>query len=163
MNGGKTKYMLSTIWDTFNVVNDFFFMVPPLPAKMASVWESNIYKCFYGLSRPLSSTSLTRLNCCYTTSLYSLCFHMALDCKDRMQRPWETKVLGIIFLSIWISNDYYIRPNKELYDLFDDMNVFLHTNIQWLHWLRLFVWIEENVPARRVFDAGRKYQTDEII
>ena len=59
-----------------------------------------------------------------------------------------------------IGNDFRLRYNSELYELLNDMNVVQRINIQRLHWLRHVVRMEEDAPARRVFDAvvyGREF------
>ena len=53
-----------------------------------------------------------------------------------------------------ISDDFRIGFNNELYELLNDMDVVQRINIQRLRWLGHVVRIEEDAPARRVFDAG---------
>ena len=53
-----------------------------------------------------------------------------------------------------VGDDFRIRFNSELYELLNDMDVVQHINIQRLRWLGHVVRMEEDAPARRVFDAG---------
>ena len=74
-----------------------------------------------------------------------------------MQLPWECskrKVLRKIFGPIRIGNDYRIRTNQELYELFNDMDIAQRINIQRLRWLGHVVRMDEYAPAKRVFDAA---------
>ena len=53
-----------------------------------------------------------------------------------------------------VGDDFRIRFNSELYELLNDMDVVQRINIQRLRWLGHVVRMEEDAPARRVFDAG---------
>ena len=52
-----------------------------------------------------------------------------------------------------VGNDFRIRFNSQLYELFKDIDVVERINIQRLRWLGHVVRIEEDAPERRVFDA----------
>ena len=62
-------------------------------------------------------------------------------------RVFERKVLRKIFGSVRVGDDFRIRFNSELYELLNDVDVVLR-------WLGHAVRMEQDVPARRVFDAG---------
>ena len=69
-------------------------------------------------------------------------------------RVFEGKVLRKIIGPVRIGDDFRIRFNSELYELLNDMDVVQLINIQRLCWLGHVVRMEEDAPARRVFDAG---------
>ena len=69
-------------------------------------------------------------------------------------RVFERKVLRKIFGPVRVVDDFRIRFNSELYELLNDMDVGQRINIQRLRWLGHVVRMEEDAPARRVFDAG---------
>ena len=68
-------------------------------------------------------------------------------------RVFERKVLRKIFGPVRVGDDFRIRFNSELYELLNDMDVVQCINIQRLRWLDHVVRMEEDAPARRVFDA----------
>ena len=65
-----------------------------------------------------------------------------------------SKVLRKIFGPMRFGDDFRIRHNSELYELLNDLDIVQHINIQRLRWLSHVVHMEEDAPARRVFDAG---------
>ena len=69
-------------------------------------------------------------------------------------RVFERKVLRKSFGSVRVGDDFRIRFNSELYEVPNDMGVVQRINIHRLRWLGHAVRMEENAPARRVFDAG---------
>ena len=66
---------------------------------------------------------------------------------------FERKVLRMIFGPARVGDDYRIRTNRELYELFNDMDVVKRINNQRFRWLGHVVRIDEDAPLRRVFDA----------
>ena len=52
-----------------------------------------------------------------------------------------------------VGDDFHIRFNSELYELLNDIDVVQRINIQRLRWLGHVVRMEEDAPARRIFDA----------
>ena len=66
---------------------------------------------------------------------------------------FERKVLLKIFGTVRVGDDYCIRTNRKLYELFIDMDVSKRINIQRCRWLSLVVRMDEDAPARLVFDA----------
>ena len=69
-------------------------------------------------------------------------------------RLFEGKVLRKIFGPVQVCDDFLIRFNSELYELLNDIDIVQRINIQWLRWLGQVVCMEEDAPARRIFDAG---------
>ena len=65
----------------------------------------------------------------------------------------ERKVLRKIFGTERVVDDYRIRTNRELYELFNDMDVAKRINIQRFRWLGYIVRMNEDAPPRRVSDA----------
>ena len=84
--------------------------------------------------------------------LYGTEFWTLLSTDAAALRVFEgKKVLRKIFGPVRVGNDFRIRFNSELYDLLNDMDVVQRINNQRLgHVVRM----EENAPARWVFDAG---------
>ena len=62
---------------------------------------------------------------------------------------FERKIFG----PVRVGNDYRIRTNRELYELFNDMDVAKRINNQRFRWLGHVVRMDEDAPPRRVFDA----------
>ena len=53
-----------------------------------------------------------------------------------------------------VGDDFRIQSNSEPSKLLNDIDVVQRINIQRLRWLGYVVRMEEDAPARRVFDAG---------
>ena len=66
---------------------------------------------------------------------------------------FERKVLRKIFGPGRLSNDFLIRTNRELYELFNDMDVAKRIYTQLLRRHGHGVRIDEHTLPRRVFDA----------
>ena len=62
---------------------------------------------------------------------------------------FDRKVMRKIFGPVRVGDDYRIRTNRELYELFNDMDVAKRINNQRFHVVRM----DEDAPPRRVFDA----------
>lgn len=67
-------------------------------------------------------------------------------------RVFEKKLLSEIFGPVHIGDYFGIRTNKKLYDLVNEIDVVQRINIKRLRWFGHLVQMEQNVPARRVFD-----------
>ena len=52
-----------------------------------------------------------------------------------------------------VGDDYCVRNNWELYELFNDMDVAKRINNQRFRWLGYIVRMDEDAPPKRVFDA----------
>ena len=71
-----------------------------------------------------------------------------------MQLPGSVRaVLRNIFGPVSVGEDFCIRTNRELYELFSGLDVAKRINIQRLHWLGHVVRMDEDVLSRRMFDA----------
>ena len=117
-------------------------------------------RCYYGLNRQLSSRDLSRTTklTLYKTLilpvlLYGAVAWTVLSTDAAALRVFERKVLRKIFGPVRVGDDFRIRYNSELYELLNDMDVVQRINIQRLRWLGHVVRMEEDAPARRVFDA----------
>ena len=69
-------------------------------------------------------------------------------------RVFERKVLRKIFNPVRVRYDFRIRFTSERYELLNDIDVVQRINIQQLRWLGRVFRIEEDAPARRIFDTG---------
>ena len=58
-----------------------------------------------------------------------------------------------IYGNVRVSDDYRIRTNRELRQLFNDMDVAKRINIQRFSWLGHVVRLDDGALPRRVFDA----------
>ena len=66
---------------------------------------------------------------------------------------FERKVLRKIFGPVRVGDDYRIRTNRKLYELFNDMDVAKRINNQRFRWLGHAVRMDEDATPRRVFVA----------
>ena len=66
---------------------------------------------------------------------------------------FERKVLRKIFGPLRVGDDFRIRTNDELYELYNDMDVVQRVNVQRLRWVGHVVRMDDEAPAKRVFDA----------
>ena len=64
---------------------------------------------------------------------------------------FERKVLRKIYGPVRVGDVYRIRNNRELYELFNDMDVANRINNQRFRWLGNVVRMDEDTPSRRVF------------
>ena len=69
-------------------------------------------------------------------------------------RVFERKVLRNILKPRRVGDDFRIRFNSELNELLNAIDVVQRINIQRLRWLGHVVRMEEDAPARQLFDAG---------
>ena len=72
-------------------------------------------------------------------------------------RVFERKVLRKIFGPVRVGDGFCIRYNSDLYELLSDLDVVQCINIHRRLWLGHVVRMEEDAPARWVFDAGISY------
>ena len=72
-----------------------------------------------------------------------------------MQLPWEysREIDAQYFYLVRVGDDYRIRSNRQLYELFNDMDVAKRINNQRFCCLDHVVRMDEDAPPRRVFDA----------
>ena len=178
VNEGKTKYMLSTCREsqrhgttislggyTFERVKEFVYLGSAVNSKNNVSLEIKrritlANRCYYGLSRQLSSRALSRRT---KTTLYKTLILPVLlygaeawvvtQSDAAALGVFERKVLRKIFGPLRVGDDYRIRMNHELYELYDDIDVVQRISQQQLRWLGHVVRMDENAPARKVFDA----------
>ena len=62
-------------------------------------------------------------------------------------------MLRNIFGPVSVGDDYRIRTNRELYELFNAMHVAKRINNQRFRWFGHVVRLDADSPPRRVFDA----------
>ena len=75
-------------------------------------------------------------------------------CQASMQLPWEcSREKCKLFCLVRVCDDYRIRTNRELYELFNDMHVAKRINIQRFRWLGHVVRMDEDASLKRLFDA----------
>lgn len=77
-----------------------------------------------------------------------------LDTKDAAALGvFERKVLRRIFGPLRVGDDYRIRTNRELYELYEDVDIVKRITTQRLRWLGHVVRMDENSPAKKVFEG----------
>ena len=69
-------------------------------------------------------------------------------------RVFERQVLRKIYGVVRVDDDFRIRFNSELCKLLNNIDVMQRINIQSLRWLGYVVSMEEDAPAKPVFDVG---------
>ena len=105
-------------------------------------------------TQPYSLSERIKLIICQISHEPSVTIHeTSTSCKEYW-RVFERKVLRKSFGPVRVGDDFRIRFNSKLYELLSDMDVVQRINIQRLRWLGYVVRMEEDAPARRVFDAG---------
>ncbi|XP_060665609.1 uncharacterized protein LOC132797867 [Drosophila nasuta] len=72
-------------------------------------------------------------------------------------KVFERKILRKIFGPVRIGDDFRIRMNHELYELYDDVDVVRRITIQRLRWLGHVMRMDEESPAQKVFEARVDY------
>ncbi|XP_062141894.1 uncharacterized protein LOC133849872 [Drosophila sulfurigaster albostrigata] len=149
---GKTKYMLSTSRETrrldshvvpdsytFEVVKEFTYLGTAINTKNDVSLEIKrritlANRCYFGLKAwVVSITDAAALG------------------------VFERKILRKIFGPVRIGDDFRIRMNHELYELYDDVDVVRRITIQRLRWLGHVVRMDEESPAQKVFEARVDY------
>ncbi|XP_062127293.1 uncharacterized protein LOC133839668 [Drosophila sulfurigaster albostrigata] len=117
-------------------------------------------KCYFGLSKQFNSRALSRRT---KTTLYKTLILPVLlygaECWTVTQSDaaalgvFERKILRKIFGPICVDDVYRIRYNHELYELYGDVDVASRVKSQRLRWLGHVARMDEDAPARKVFDA----------
>ena len=64
---------------------------------------------------------------------------------------FERKILRKIFGPVRVGDDYRIRMNHELYELYGDIDIYRRITIQRLRWLGHVARIGEEAPAKRKY------------
>ncbi|XP_043064095.1 uncharacterized protein LOC122320085 [Drosophila ficusphila] len=117
-------------------------------------------RCYFGLSRHFNSRALSRQAkiSLYKTLILPVLLYGA-ECWTVVQSDaaalgvFERKILRKIFGPICVGDAYRIRWNHELYELYGDVDVVSRVKIHRLRWLGHIARMEEDAPARKVFDA----------
>ncbi|XP_060665561.1 uncharacterized protein LOC132797804 [Drosophila nasuta] len=117
-------------------------------------------RCYFGLSRQFNSRALSRRT---KTTLYKTLILPVLlygaECWTVTQSDaaalgvFERKILRKIFGPICVDDVNRIRYNHELYELYGDVDVANRVKSQRLRWLGHVARMDEDAPARKVFDA----------
>lgn len=178
VNEDKTKYMLATNKQSsrlgshvtvagysFEVVKDFVY----LGSSMTSTNNISVEiqrritlanRCYFGLSRQLSSRALSRRTKLrlYTSLILPVLLYgseaWTLAAADEKNLgTFERKILRRIFGPLCVDGGYRRRMNHELYELFGDIDIVRRVKLQRLRWLGHVVRMDEQAPARRVFES----------
>ena len=67
---------------------------------------------------------------------------------------FERKVLRKIYGPIFADGEYRRRMNSELYNLYNDVEIVSRVKLQRLRWLGHVVRMDEEAPARKVFETA---------
>ena len=117
-------------------------------------------RCYFGLNRQLSSRALSRRTklTLYKTLIIPVLLYGAeawtLSAADEKSLgTFERKILRKIFGPICIDGEYRRRMNIELYELYDDVELVRRVKLQRLRWLGHVVRMDEQAPARKVFET----------
>ena len=181
VNEDKTKYLLSSnkqsahsrigthvTVDSYNfeVVKDFVYLGTSINTDNNVSLEiqrriSLANKCYFGLSRQLSSKVLSRRTklTLYKTLIMPVLTYGAeawtmTTSDEATLGVFERKILRKIFGPLHVGNgEYRRRWNDELYELYDDIDIAQRIKIQRLRWLGHVVRMDTNAPALKVFDA----------
>ena len=179
VNEDKTKYMLSTTKEaartgsnitvdsyTFEVVQEFVYLGTSININNNVSLEIQrritlANKCYYGLNRQLSSRALSRRTklALYKTLIIPVLVYGAeswtLSAADEKSLgTFERKVLRKIYGPIFADGEYRRRMNSELYNLYNDVEIVSRVKLQRLRWLGHVVRMDEEAPARKVFETA---------
>ena len=115
-------------------------------------------KCYFGLSKQLCSRVLSRKTklTIYKTLILPVLLYGAetwvLSDRDKQALGvFERKILRKVFGPVKIHDEYRIRYNHELYELYADIDVLQRINVQRLRWLGHVVRMKDGAPAKEVF------------
>lgn len=179
VNEDKTKYMLSTVKEAarigshvsvdaynFEAVNEFVYLGTSITNtnNVSSEIKRRITlanRCYYGLNRQLSSRALSRRTklSLYKTLILPVLLYGAeawtmTAADEQSLGTFERKILRKIFGPICVDGEYARRMNHQLYELYDDVDLVRRVKIQRLRWLGHVVRMDEETPARKVFDSA---------
>ena len=150
---------------TFDTVKEFIYLGSVITIKNYVSLENKRRitldnRCYYGLNGQLSNRDLSRTTnlILYKTLILPILLYGAeaqtlLSTDAAVLRVFERKNLRKIFGPVRVVDDFRIRFNSELYKLLNDIDFVQRINIQRLRWLGHVVRMEEDAPARRLFDA----------
>ena len=66
---------------------------------------------------------------------------------------FERKIIRKIYGSICVDGEYRHRMNHELYQLFSDIDIVRHIELQRLRWLVHVVRMDEDAPAQKAYKS----------
>ena len=178
VNEGKTKYMLSANREArrlgshvtagkynFEVVKEFTYLGTAVNSNNNVSLEIKrritiANRCYYGLSKQLGSRALSRSTklTLYKTLIIPVLLYGAeawvvSQTDAAALGVFERKVLRKIFGPVRVGDDYRIRMNHELYELYEDIDIVQRITIQRLRWLGHVFRMDEEAPAKKVFEA----------
>ena len=178
VNEGKTKYMLATARNTrrigthvsadgytFEVVPEFIYLGTSVNTTNDISLEIKrritlANRCYYGLSKQLCSRALSRPTklTLYKTLIIPVLLYGAeawvmTQSDAAALGVFERKILRKIFGPVRVGDDYRIRMNHELYELYGDIDISRRITIQRLRWLGHVARMDEEAPAKKVFEA----------
>lgn len=182
VNETKTKYMVATTNDAprhrvgqnvtvgeynLEVVKDFVYLGciinadgdnTSLEIKRRIVLAN---RCFYGLNRHMKSKTLSRRSklTLYRTLIAPVLLYgsesWTISSSDETRLgAFERKILRKILGPTNVNGVWRQRYNHELYELYDDVDLVKRVRINRLRWLGHLVRMENNTPAKVVFDSG---------
>lgn len=178
VNAGKTKFMVCSSREsrrldsqlaagdhTFESVKEFVYLGSAITNNNNVSLEIKrritlANRCYFGLSRQMNSRALSRRTkiALYKTLILPVLLYGAeawtvSQTDAAALGVFERKILRKIFGPVCVGEDYRIRWNDELYELYNDVDVAKRMNVQRLRWLGHVVRMDEEAPARKVFDA----------
>ena len=178
VNEGKTKYMLpagrgarrlgshvSTGEYNFEVVKEFTYLGTAVNSNNDVSMEIKrritiANRCYYGLSKQFRCRALspsTKLTLYKTlvipVLLYGAEAWVVSQADAAALGVFERKVLRKIFGPFRVGDDYRIRMNHELYELYDDIEIVQRLTIQRLRWLGHVHRMDDDAPANKVFES----------
>lgn len=181
VNEDKTKFMLSTRNESqhhrlgqnitmdsysFEVVKDFVYLGSTITSGNDITAEVKrritlANRCFFGLRRHLSSKALSQRTkeTLYKTLIIPVLLYGAeawtlKESDEKLLRSFERKILRVIFGPVCIEGEWRRRFNHELYGLYSDVDLVKKLKIQRLRWLGHVERMDNNAPARRVFESN---------
>lgn len=176
VNEDKTKYLLSAAKQSsrlgssiqvgnhnFEVVKNFVYLGTQITNtnNVSEEIQRRIAlanRCYFGLSRQLSSKALSRRTklTMYTALILPVLLYGAeawtLTAADENRLgTFERKVLRKIYGPLCVNGEYRRRMNHELYELFGDVDVARRIKIQRLRWFGHVYRMDEQTPAKCIF------------
>lgn len=178
VNGGKTKYMVSSrkershndVGATVNiggydleVVKNFIYLGSEVTSDNNTSVEVKrrivlANRCLFSLNRLFRSTQLSRKTkiklyneLVLPVLLYGAeCWNLTSE-DERVLSVFERKVLRMIFGALCVEGEWRIRYNHELYQLYEHPNIADKIRTKRLRWAGHLVRMDDNAPAKRVF------------
>jgi len=118
-------------------------------------------RCYFGLSKHMRSKTLSRKTkiTLYRTLIVPVLTYGAeswtiSNYDENLIGSFERKILRKIFGPINVNGVWGQRHNRELYELYDETDLVTWIKIQRLRWLGHVVRMNDDAPARAVFDSN---------